>query len=239
MLVFLLTGGSVPAKEIHIAVASNFTHTMKEIAQRYEAKSGVKVTLVFGSTGKLYAQIRNGAPFDAFFAADVKRPERLDNDGIALPGSRFTYAVGKIVLWSPKPDIVDTDGRVLKTGNFRHLALANPIFAPYGQAAEQIMQKRGVWETLQNRLVMGENISQAFHFVYSGAANLGFVAYSQVKCLDNSEKGSFWIPPQSLYDPIEQQAVLLKDNAATREFLAFIKSKKARKIIQKFGYDTP
>jgi len=239
LLVFLVVSGSVQVKEIHIAVASNFTDTMKEIAQRFEAKSGDKVILTFGSTGKLYAQIRNGAPYDAFFAADIKRPKRLEKESVALPGSRFTYAIGKVVLWSLKPNVVDANGRVLKTGDFRHLALANPKFAPYGKAAEQIMQKRGVWKALQSRLVMGQNISQAFQFVYSGSATMGFVAYSQIKNLDNSSRGSLWEPPQSLYTTIEQQAVLLKNNATAKKFLDFTKNKKAQKIIQKYGYDTP
>ena len=235
----MVLGGQVPKEEIHIAVASNFSDTMKDIARRFEAKSGHKVILAFGSTGKLYTQIKHGAPFDAFFAADIKRPRLLEEEGVAQADSRFTYAVGKVVLWSPKPDVVDANGRVLKTGNFRYLAMANPKLAPYGKAAEQVMRKRGVWEALQDRLVKGENIGQAFQFVYSGNAELGFVAYSQVKSLKNSNMGSLWVPPQSLYSVIEQQAVLLNDNATAKEFLAFTKAKEAQKIIQKYGYDTP
>lgn len=239
MLIPLVLGGQLPGKQIHIAVASNFTNAMKEIAQSFETKSGDKVILTFGSTGKLYTQIKNGAPYDAFFSADIKRPKLLEEEGVALPGSRFTYATGKIVLWSPKPGVVDTNGSVLKKGNFRYLAIAKPKLAPYGKAAKQVMQNLGVWGALQDRLAKGENIGQAFQYVYSGNAELGFVAYSQIKSLKTPNTGSLWEPPQDLYNPIKQQAVLLKDNTAAKQFLAFIKSKKARQIIQKYGYDTP
>ncbi len=227
------------ADNIHVAVASNFTHTIKTLAGQFEASSGHKVTLSFGSTGKHYAQIKNGAPFDAFFAADVKRPQLLDEEGVALPGSRFTYAIGKIVLWSPKKSIVDAQGKVLEEGAFRHLAIANPKLAPYGKAARQVLQDRGIWEALQNRMVRGENIGQTFQFVKSGNAELGFVALSQVKHPANAIEGSWWEIPQSLYTPIEQQAVLLRESDAARAFLAFVKSDASLEIIRGFGYATP
>jgi molybdate transport system substrate-binding protein len=195
--------------------------------------------LIFGSTGKHYAQIKNGAPFDAFFAADVRRPELLEKEGVALPGSRFTYAIGKLVLWSPKTGYVDPDASILERGEFHHLAIANPKLAPYGKAAQEILQALGLWDRHSGRLVRGENIGQTFQFVDSGNAEFGFVAYSQVKHPNQPIKGSFWEVPQSLYTPIKQQAVLLKDKEAARVFLSFVRSDEALKIIHDYGYDTP
>ncbi|MGH8558098.1 MAG: molybdate ABC transporter substrate-binding protein [Methylococcales bacterium] len=227
------------ADEISVAVASNFTDAIKTIAARFEADTAHKVTLIFGSTGKHYAQIKNGAPFDAFFAADVERPELLEKEGLASPGSRFIYAVGKIVLWSPRAGYVDSQGKVLQQQPFRYLALANPELAPYGKAAREVLQAYGVWDALQERIVRGENIEQTYQFVDSGNAELGFVAYSQIRRPGHPVAGSFWEVPQSLYSPIEQQAVLLKDREAARAFLSFVKGDESRTIIQGFGYDTP
>jgi len=238
-LTFSVFTGQAQADEIRVAVASNFSDPMKEIATRFEAETGHHVVLAFGSTSQLYAQIKNGAPFAAFFAADVMHPERLEEKGIARHGSRFTYAVGRLVLWSPKPDEVDPEGRVLNTGAFRHIAIANPRLAPYGHAAEQVLRARGVWDGLQGRIVRGENIGQTFQFVKSGNAELGFVAYAQVKPPNGAIEGSIWEPPRSLYSPIEQQAVLIKEDAATRAFMDFVKSDEARVIIQNYGYGTP
>lgn len=226
------------AGEIRVAVASNFTGAIKEIAQAFEKQTGHQVTLVFGSTGKHYAQIKNGAPFEAFFAADVKRPKLLEEEGAAQPGSRFTYAIGKVVLWSPNQDLVDADAEVLNSDQFRHLAVANPELAPYGKAAEQVMKAKGAWEALRGRMVRGENIGQTFQFVYSGNAELGFVALSQIKKPGAAIEGSYWEPEQSLYDSIEQQAVLLKNNDVARDFLAFVRSEPAREIIHGYGYGT-
>ena len=237
--VLALAAGQAIADEVHVAVASNFTNAIKTLAGRFEASSGHKVTLSFGSTGKHYAQIRNGAPFDAFFAADVKRPRLLDEEGVALPGSRFTYAIGKIVLWSPKTGTVDTEGKVLEKGGFRHLAIASPKLAPYGRAARQVLQDRGIWEALQDRMVRGENIGQTFQFVKSGNAELGFVALSQIKHPAHAIEGSVWRVPQSLYTPIEQQAVLLRESDAARAFFAFMKNDESLEIIRGFGYATP
>ena len=240
ILVLLLTvyAERTVAGEIKIAVASNFSNTIKSIAELFEKSTEHKLTLVFGSTGKHYAQIKNGAPFELFFAADTKRPKLLEDESIAKSGSRFTYAIGKVVLWSPNPSTVDTNGTVLNSNNFRYLSLANPKLAPYGKAAEQVMKKKGIWNTLRSRMVRGENIGQAFQFVNSGNAQLGFVAYSQIKQPNNTIKGSFWKPPQSSYSPIEQQAVLLKENSVAQQFLNFVKSKEVQKIIQSHGYDT-
>ncbi len=224
------------ADEIRVAVASNFTSAIKVIAERFEASTGHQVTLLFGSTGKHYAQIKNGAPFDIFLAADVRRPRLLEKEGIAISGSRFTYAIGKVVLWSPKPGYVDSEGKVLEKGKFRYLALANPKLAPYGKAAQEILQRRKVWDKMRGRLVRGENINQTFQFVKSGNAELGFVAYSQLKHPGSSFEGSFWEVPQALYTPIEQQAVLLKDTELARSFLVFIRSEEMREMILRYGY---
>ncbi|MEA3276911.1 MAG: molybdate ABC transporter substrate-binding protein [Pseudomonadota bacterium] len=235
----LLGPGRGWADEIRVAVASNFGEAIKEIAQRFEVQTGHEVVLVIGSTGKQYAQIKNGAPFDAFFAADARRPELLEDEGAALAGSRFTYARGRILLWSPRQGYVDPEGQVLEEGGFRHLAIANPRLAPYGKAAQQVLENRGLWDGLQGRMVRGENIGQTFQFVKSGNAELGLVAYSQVKRPGHALEGSYWEVPQSLYSPIEQQAVLLKDNAAARGFLDFVRGDEAGEIIRGYGYDTP
>ncbi len=239
LLLWLVVSSPVCADELRVAVASNFVGAMKVIAERFERHTGHEVRLLSGSTGKHYAQIRNGAPFALFFAADVERPRRLEREGVAIRGSRFTYAMGKVVLWSPREGFVDSEGRILEKGTFRHLALANPRLAPYGRAAEQILRERGLWEFLKKRTVRGENIAQTFHFIRSGNAELGFVAYSQIKKPGTPPVGSFWMPPSQLYIPIEQQAVLLEERVVAREFLAFVKGREAREIIRAFGYDTP
>jgi molybdate transport system substrate-binding protein len=235
----ILISGQAMADEIRIAVASNFAGAIKAAVDQFEADTGHNVTLSFGSTGKHYAQIRNGAPFDAFFAADARRPELLEKEGLAIAGSRFTYAEGKLVLWSPVAAYVDTQGRVLEHGTFRHLALANPKLAPYGVAAREVLMEYRLWEKLERRLVRGENISQAFQFVASGNAELGFVAWSQVKRPGHQVDGSFWDVPAHLYTPIEQQAVLLNDSGAGRAFMSFMRSEKAIRIIRDHGYETP
>ena len=226
------------ADEIRVAVASNFNDAIREIVGRFERKTAHEVTLVFGSTGKLYAQIRNGAPFHAFFAADAKRPRLLEEAGLGQPGSRFTYAVGRLALWSPKKAYVDNQGRVLDQGDFRHLALANPRLAPYGRAAREVLEKRRRWLALRDRLVRGENIGQTFQFVRSGNAELGFVAWSQLKRPGQPMTGSWWEVPQALYSPIEQQAVLLQDTSAARAFLAFVRGREALEVIVAYGYGT-
>jgi molybdate transport system substrate-binding protein len=239
-LALTVAAGALPASaaEIRIAVASNFGPAMQMIAKRFESQTGHEVILIFGSTGKQYAQIRHGAPFDAFFSADSQRPQQLEEDGVAVAGTRFTYAVGKLVLWSPVAGYVDPSGDILKSGDFKHLAIANPELAPYGIAAQQVLQSRGLWEPLASRLVRGESIAQAFQFVSSGNAELGFVAYSQIK-QPGKLQGSYWDIPQSVYSPIEQQAVLLRDSEPARAFVQFIKSTEASKIIEAFGYQAP
>ncbi len=227
------------AEELQVAVASNFNQAIGSIVAEFEAASGHRVTVIPGSTGKHFAQIMHGAPYDVFLAADVRRPEELEKRGMALPGSRFTYAVGKLVLWSPQPGFVDGDGAVLRGGNFHFLAIANPRHAPYGRAAREILQAMDLWEDLTGRIVRGENISQAFQYVKSGNAQLGFIARSQLHGLDVGSKGSHWETPGRLYAPILQQAVLLKEIVSGREFLSFIRSEAGLKIICSYGYDAP
>ncbi len=238
-LLLMLAGISSSADEIHVAVASNFANTLKAIISNFTAASGHKVKLSISSTGKHYAQIHHGAPFDVFFAADSKRPALLEAEGIALPGSRFTYAVGKLVLWSPRADYVDTQGKILETGTFQHLAMANPRLAPYGKAAQEVLQSHRLWETLKGRTVRGESIGQAFQFVKSGSAELGFVAWSQIKYPGQPASGSWWDIPAALYTPIEQQAVLLSDTKAAQAFVRFVKNEETRELIRSFGYKIP
>ena len=227
------------AAEINIAVASNFSDTMKNISRRFETKTGHKVKLIIGSTGKHYAQIKNGAPFDLLFAADTRRPQLLEAEGPAIKGSRFTYAIGQLVLWSPQSGYVDKEAKILMRGDFRRLAIANPKLAPYGQAAAEVLQSRQVWQKLRPRLVQGENISQTYQFIKTGNAELGFIAYAQLKHENKPMTGSVWLVPQNLYTPIQQQAVLLKENQTAREFVNFMRSNEILDIIQQAGYNLP
>ncbi len=235
----LLITKPVIADELRVAVASNFSETIKYLSEKFESRTDHKIKLIFGSTGRHYAQIKNGAPFDIFFAADSKRPQRLEKEGLTSAGSRFTYARGKLVLWSPDERLIDADAQVLEQANFDHLSIANPKLAPYGKAAQDFLQSRKLWKPLMKKTVRGENIGQAFHFVNSGNAELGLVAYSQVKHPDKDIKGSFWEVPTSLYSPIEQQAVMLKDSRAANDFLDYIKSDEAKQLIRRFGYEAP
>ncbi|HIG67741.1 MAG TPA: molybdate ABC transporter substrate-binding protein [Porticoccaceae bacterium] len=232
-------GTTALSDEIRVAVASNFATAMKALTVEFEKTTAHHVVLSFGSTGKHYAQIKNGAPFDVFLAADAARPALLEELGIALIGSRTTYARGKLVLWTSKPDINDIKETLLNSQDIRHLALANPKLSPYGLGAKQVMVKLDIWPKLQTKLVRGENIAQTFQFVHSGNAELGFVAYSQAVNPKRSVQGSFWMPPQSLYSPIDQQAVLLNDKQASKDFLRFLEGSLARQIIQNYGYDLP
>ena len=227
------------ADELRIAVASNFTRTLKAIAVKFEKTSGHRVKISSGSSGKQYAQIKNGAPFELFFAADTLRPELLEKQGIALNGSRFTYAQGKLVLWSPRAHVVDNEGRILERQDFNHLAIANPKLAPYGSAAKEVLDGKGLWNALRGKLVQGENIGQTFQFVRTGHAQLGFIALSQLIHSGRRIEGSRWEVPQKLYSPIDQQAVMLKNTRVATEFLGFVKSEEVRSMIRQSGYSTP
>ena len=237
----LLASSAVLADEVQVAVAANFTAPMQQIAALFEKDSGHKASLAFGATGKFYAQIANGAPFEILLAADDETPARIEKEGLGVAGSRFTYAVGKLVLWSANADFVDGAGAVLKTGNFKHLSLANPKAAPYGAAAIEAMTKLGVLAEITPRIVQGENISQAHQFVVSGNAELGFVALSQVYKDGKLSSGSMWSVPANLYQPILQDAVLLakgRDKPAASALLAYLKGDKARAIIKSYGYES-
>ena len=235
----LLAAVAARADDVQVAVAANFTGPMQVIAVLFERDTGHKARLSFGATGKFYAQIANGAPFEVLLAADDETPARLVREGHGVAGSPYTYAIGKLVLWSAKPDLVDAKGDILKKGGFKHLALANPKTAPYGAAAMQAMGRLGVAETLKPLFVQGENISQTQQFVSTGAADLGFVAYSQVIRNGVIGNGSGWLVPENLYDPIRQDAVILakgKDKPAAAALLAFLKGDKAKEVIRSFGY---
>lgn len=234
----VLLAQGVTAAPLRVAVASNFVQVARALAKDFEQHTGQDVQLVVGSTGRHFAQIRHGAPFDLFLAADSRRPLRLEQEGEAVPGTRFTYALGQVVLWSPQPALVDSQGDVLRSGRFQHLSIANPRLAPYGRAARQVLQSLGLWARLGNRLVRGENVGQAYQFVKSGAAELGFVALSQVPDADGTG-GSIWRVPQHLYAPIEQQAVQLSRHPAAAEFLSFLRGDSARDVIRASGYGLP
>jgi len=226
------------AGEVNIAVAANFTAATGKLVPLFEKATGHTVKVSFGSTGKLFAQIENGAPFEVFLAADTKRPIKAEKEGLALPGKRFVYAKGKLVLWSEQSNVFLDGEAYLKKGKFAHLALANPKTAPYGLAAQQVMQHLGLWSALQARLVQGESIAQTFQFVASGNAQAGFVAYSQVKAW-KGKTGTSWVIPVAYYQPIEQAVVLLKkgaSNPAARAYFEFLKSNAARKVIESYGY---
>jgi len=227
------------ADPVSVAVAANFTAPMQKIAAAFEADTGHKAELSFGATGKFYAQITHGAPFQILLSADDTTPAQLVQAGKAVAHSRFTYAIGTLVLWSAQPGTVDAQGDVLKKGDFKHLAIANPKLAPYGLAAMQVMDKLGLAAALTPRLVQGENIAQTFQFVSTGNAQLGFVALSQVMVDGKLAKGSAWQVPASLHDPIRQDAVLLnpgKDSTAAAALLQYLRGDKARAIIQSYGY---
>jgi molybdate transport system substrate-binding protein len=229
------------ADDISVAVAANFTAPMKLITSEFEKDSGHKVVASFGSTGKFYAQIRNGAPFEMLLAADDETPAKLVKDNMTAAGSAFTYAVGKLVLWSTKPGLVDTAGAVLKKGDFTHLSLADPKLAPYGVASMETLKALGALDAVQPKIVTAETITQAYQFVASGNAELGFVALSQV-LKDGRVEGSSWLVPANLYSPIRQDAVVLapgKGKSAVEALVKFLKGDKAKAIIQSFGYELP
>jgi molybdate transport system substrate-binding protein len=235
----LLGHGAAHAGEVQVAVAANFAAPMARIAEGFQAASGHTLKLSSGATGKFHAQIVAGAPFEVLLAADDTTPAKLVESGHAVAGSRFTYAVGRLVLWSPRPGLVDDQGAVLGKGGFAHLAIANPKTAPYGAAAMQVLQALGLAEVLVPRLVTGESIAQAYQFVVTGNAELGFVALSQVAVPGRPMQGSIWRVPATLHDEIRQDAVLLKagaQNPAALALLAYLKGDAARATIRAFGY---
>jgi molybdate transport system substrate-binding protein len=231
---------STRAEDVNVAVAANFTAPMQKIAALFEKDTGHKAVLSFGATGKFFAQIQNGAPFQILVAADDTTPAKIERNGLGVSGTRFTYAVGKLVLWSKAPNFVDDKGEVLKTGKFDRLALADPKLAPYGAAAIEAMTKLGLVDQLRPRFVQGENISQTFQFIATQNAQLGFVALSQVYSDGKISDGSAWIVPSNLYSPIRQDALLLnpgKGSAAAAALINFLKGEKAAAIIKSYGYE--
>jgi len=241
-ILFLLSGtdSSAQAAEVRVAVASNFASPLKVIKTRFEKATGHRMVIISGSTGKLFAQVKNGAPFDLLLAADSLRPRLLEEAGFIVSGSRSTYAVGRLALWSANPNQINGEGaEIFQNQTFHHLAMANPKTAPYGRAALQALKKLGVWDRIRGKVVQGENIGQAFQFIATQNAELGFVALSQALDPRNKLKGSRWDVPTDLYDPIFQDLVLLKrgeDNPAAQALVDFIRGPAARKIIADFGY---
>jgi len=242
-LAVALASASVAAlsDEAQVAVATNFSAPMKQIIAAFEQETDHQVKASYGSTGKLYAQIKNGAPFQALLAADKKRPKLLEEEGVAVPGSRFTYAVGTLVLWSAKRGVVEDGPALLKNGEFNKLSLANPKLAPYGEAAIETLEALDLKDALKPRFVMGENIAQTYQFVDTGNADIGFVALSQVMAGGEIIKGSGWIVPDDMHAPIHQDAVLLLSGdgkPAVSALLEFLQGDKASVIIRDFGYET-
>lgn len=227
------------ARDLQVAVAANFTEPAREIATAFRAKTGRTAALSFGSSGQFYAQMAHGAPFEVFLSADAERPQAAERSGLGVPGTRFTYAVGKLVLYSKSPGLADGGAAALKAGRFARLAIADPAAAPYGAAAIQTLTRLGLYDALKPKIVQGASIAQAYQFVASGAAELGFVALSQVA---GAPGGSRWVVPEADHAPIAQQAILLKTgegDPAARAFLAFLKGPEAVAIIRKYGYDVP
>lgn len=235
----VLLAGAAQAAEVNVAVAANFTAPMKAIAEEFTKDTGHTTKLAFGSTGKFYAQIKNGAPFEMLLAADDETPAKLEKEGVGVAGSRFTYAIGSLALWSAKEGFVDDQGEVLKRGGFNKLAIASPKLAPYGKAAIEVLTGMGLQDTLAPKFVQGENIAQTYQFVSTGNAELGFIALSQVMKDGKLISGSAWIVPGKLHTPIRQDAVILttgKDNAAAKALADYLRSDKAKAIIRAYGY---
>ena len=239
VLIAALFTGAAHAETISVAVASNFTAPMQKIAAQFEKDTGHKAELSFGATGKCYAQISNGAPFGILLAADDKTPAKIAQEGKGDAASRFTYSIGKLVLWSKQDGYVDANGEVLKTGKFQHVAIANPKLAPYGLAAEQTLTKLTLLDAIKPKFVQGENIGQTYQFAATGNAELGFVALSQVMEDGKIKAGSASVVPAEMHEPIRQDAIVLnnaKDNVAAKALMDYLKGDKARAIISAYGY---
>ncbi|MBL8477720.1 MAG: molybdate ABC transporter substrate-binding protein [Sterolibacteriaceae bacterium] len=240
LLALLFVTALARADEVQVAVAANFTAPARQLALDFEKETGHKAVLAFGATGKFYAQIRNGAPFEVLLAADDETPAKLEKEGAAINGTRFTYAVGRLALWSAKAGYVDDKGEVLRRNEFRHLALANPRLAPYGAAAVEALTALKLLDANRPNFVQAENIAQAHQFVASGNAELGFVALSQVMKDGRLGEGSAWVVPASLHQTIRQDAVLLakgRGRAAAEAWLSFLKGERARAVIRGYGYE--
>lgn len=242
VVISMAFSATVYAESATIAVAANFTKTIEVIGEAFEKETGHRVRFSFGPTGKLYAQIKNGAPFDAFFGADERRPKKTIEDGLGLKQSYFVYAQGQIVLYSSTYPVDRQPIEILKSADFRHLAVANPKTAPYGERAVAFLKKKGLYGDVKSRIVNGESIAHAFQYVVTHNAPIGFVAMSQVVDPNSPvyQKGAYWVVPASDYEPINQGAIILKHgakNAAALAFMDFMKTSKATAIIKRFGYN--
>ena len=236
----LALSAAAQAEVVQIAVAANFTAPARALAEIFARTTGHEAKLSFGATGAFYTQIKNGAPFDILLAADDERPIRLEKEGDTVPGSRFTYAIGQLVLWSAKPGLVDGEGAVLKGGNFNKIAVANPKLAPYGAAAVETMDKLGLAAALTPKLVTGESIGQTYNFIATGNAELGFVALAQVLDGGKLKSGSMWVVPAKYHAPIIQDAVILKRaaaNPAAKAWMALMRSPNTQDFIRSYGYE--
>ena len=230
------------ASEVRLAVAANFAAPVRSLAQGFEKATGHKVVVALGATGQLYAQIKNGAPFDVLLAADDETPKKLESEGLAVSGSRATYAIGRLVLWSKRDGLIDAKGEFLSTGRFDRIAIANPKLAPYGLAAIEVIEKLGLTQAIKPKVVEASNITQAHQFVASGNAEIGFVALAQVAEGGKIKSGSGWIIPESLHSPIQQDLVLLlrgKANPAAQQLIEFLRSENAKAVIRSYGYTLP
>ena len=238
-LIAVFAFGSAQADEVQVAVAANFTAPIQAIAADFEKDTGHKLVAAYGATGQFYTQIKNGAPFEVFLSADDTTPQKLETEGDTVKGSRFTYAIGTLALWSAKEGYVDSKGEVLKTSQYQHLSIANPKAAPYGLAATQVLEKLQLTDATKAKIVEGQNITQAYQFVSTGNAELGFVALSQIYKDSKVSSGSAWIVPATLHDPIKQDAVILnkgQDSVAAKALVDYLKGPKAAAVIKSYGY---
>ena len=241
-LLFVAYATSLRAEEAMVAVAANFSAPMQQIAALFQKETGHQIKLSFGASGGIYAQIKNGAPFDLFLSADQLTPQKLEAEGLGVPNSRFTYATGQLVLWSKQEGLVDAKGHVLQNKSIQRIALANPKLAPYGAAAIETMTNLGLLKELQSKLVQSDNIAQTYQFVSTQNAQIGFVALSQVFANGKITSGSAWIVPGNLHQPIQQDVILLRkgqDNKAATALLLYLKGEQAKKIMKSFGYLSP
>ena len=242
-LLFVCLSETAAAARVRVAVASNFLSPLQSMAKSFEKETGHSLRISAGSTGKLYSQIVNGAPFDVFLAANSTEPSRLESSGNSVKGSRFTYGLGQLVLWAPQSENNDKSiQEILDSDGLSRLSVANPLTAPYGAAAVETLYKLGVYQSLEKKIIRGENVSQAYQFVASGAAQYGFIAQSQLRVEERNNSKGYWLVDRSLYTPITQQAVLLKrgeNNLAARQFLEFLQSNTGRTAIESFGYALP
>ncbi len=237
-----LTSAPANAGEVRVAAASDLAAPMERIGALFQKESGHTLKVIFGASGKLHAQIKAGAPFDVFLSGDEEQPRLLLQEGLAVGGSRFVYATGRLVLWSVQPGLVDDKGAVLNKGNFNRLAIANPRLSPYGVAAKETLGKLTMWNAIQEKLDREDDLTQAYELAATEKVDLAFIALSQIMRDGKVAEGSWWLVPAELHGPIRQSAVLLsgaKDQAAAKDFLAFLKSKKAVAVMRGYGYEAP